>query len=342
MKYDELPKLYEDENNVVYDVRNSEFSVFNKKSEGYVLDDGIVFGKDYPTGSFDYDTYQILNCIKNNTLSLNDVFEIYIPKTYEGENLLRKMILENNYIRPIIKESESDLKENLSKMNANELSDALKMYGIIASGKRKKLLKLALKNVKSTDFENAKYEITEKGLEFIDEFDWIGLYDFCLEKFEFDDFYKFYDENEFENTIELGLKYVIKHQIRANVFEDFEYLCDCMDATSMIHFYDKNKYNALVSEIKYFIEKINPIYDYKEYYKNNKLLKYENIESLKILPGQLDISDVWELFSEIWDERNIENEFISKKEAYEFAQKLFDKKNFDELCEEYIRTVIYK
>lgn len=63
-----LKKIYSDDNNIVYDTRNSPFSIFSRKNTGYVLDEDIIFGKDYPTGSFDYDTYQILLYLKMNLI----------------------------------------------------------------------------------------------------------------------------------------------------------------------------------------------------------------------------------------------------------------------------------
>lgn len=38
---------------------------------------------------------------------------------------------------------------------------------------------------------------------------------------------------------------------------------------------------------------------------------------------------------------NLEREFISKKEAYKFLNELFDEDKFDELCENYLKEVIY-
>lgn len=48
MKKDDLDKLkilYSDDNNVVYDVRNTPFSIFNRENTGYVLDEDIIFWK---------------------------------------------------------------------------------------------------------------------------------------------------------------------------------------------------------------------------------------------------------------------------------------------------------
>jgi hypothetical protein len=38
---------------------------------------------------------------------------------------------------------------------------------------------------------------------------------------------------------------------------------------------------------------------------------------------------------------NLEKEFVSKKEAYEFLNELFDEEKFDELCKNYLNEVIF-
>lgn len=333
-----LKKLYSDDNNVVYDIRNTPYSIFNHKNTGHVLDEDIVFGKDYPTGSFDYDTYQILFYLKKEP-NLDKIFQNLEFKTVHGEHLLRQNIIESNYITPIAS-NDIDFKDELLKMNANELSNILKKHGLTASGKKKKLLKLALENVTALDFDDCEFQLTDNGEKFLKDFEWIDLYDVCLNDFEFDDFYKFIDENESSNVIQTGFDYIDKNLTHAHQCEDFGYVSDCFNARAFIYIFEDDVYGSLKEEIRNYIFRINPIYDYGDYYSFYALLDYHDIEGIKIYSSQLGINNLEDIFNNIWDSMNLEKEFISKKDAYKLLNELFDEDKFDDLCENYLNEVI--
>ena len=46
----------------------------------------------------------------------------------------------------------------------------------------------------SLDFDNCEFELAENGKKFLNDFEWIDLYDVCLNDFEFDDFCDSYNE----------------------------------------------------------------------------------------------------------------------------------------------------
>lgn len=333
-----LKELYSDDEKTIFDLRDTPQSVFNHRNIGHVLDDSINFGKDYPTGSFDYDTYHILKCLKNEP-NLDEIFRKTDLKTIRGESLLRQSIEENTYIKPIASEN-IDLKDEILKMNPSELSDILKKHGIIASGKRKKLVKIALENVTTIDFENCEYELTEKGENFLSEFKWIELYDVCLNKFEFDDYYKFFDENENKELIQMSFDYIDEHLAHAHECEDFEYVLDCMDARRYICEYADDKLEALKEIIKTYIIRVNPVYDYEKYYQLHILIEHGTPDFIYNYALELKIDDLKDLFYNVWDSMNLEKEFISKKEAYEFLNELYGDENFADLSENYINEVI--
>ena len=338
MDFSKLKKIYSDENNVVYDVRNTPYSFLHREARGYVLDEDIVFGKDYPTGSIDYDTFEILSFLKKKPI-LDEYFINFETKTAYGEPLLRKILMEKGYIAPIDSDK-GDFEDELFKMDASELSNMLKKHGIVASGKKKKLLKLALKNITALDFENCQVAVTESGEKFLEDYEWIGLYDICLSDFEFDDFYKFIDENGAEDLIQTALDYIDKHLEHAHECKDFGYVSCCIDARAYVYLYGDDLCQSLKEEIRNYIFRINPIYDYEDYYSIHALLDYYGIEGIGILASQLEIDDLEEIFNDIWDSMNLEKEFVSKKEAYMLLNELFDENKFDDLCEKYLNEVI--
>lgn len=332
-----LKKLYSDGENTVYDVRNTPYSIFNHKNTGHVLDEDIVFGKDYPTGSFDYDTYHILSCLKNHA-SLDEIFENLEIKTVHGEHILRQNLIESGYISPV-SSGDADFEDEISRMSANELSDILKKHGIRASGKKKKLMKLALENATSLDFDGCEFEITGEGERFLSDFEWIGLYDVCLSDFEFDDFYKFLDENETGDLIGTGFAYLDAHLSHAHECKDFGYVSDCIDARANVYGYADETYEALREEIRNYIFRINPVYDYEDYYSMYVLLYYDTVMAIKFYSSKLE-SGLEEVFNGVWDSMELENEFISREDAYKLLNELFDEEKFEDLCENYLNEVI--
>ncbi len=341
MNFKDLPKRYSDENNIVYDIRNTKYSIFNNDHTSHVLNEDIVFGKDYPTNSIDFDTHQILSYFRHGPLSLDRVLNNIELKTLYGEGLLKEIIIENNYLLPTISKDFS-LKEEISKMDASQLTHILRKYGINASGKKKKLVKLALENINLTDIEDCEFTLTDEGLKFLEDYEWIGLYDFSLGDFEFDDFCKYLDENGYEDFIQTSLDYLNEHEKNAHAQKDFGYVCDCYNARIYIFIYCEKDFNALIEDIKHYIFRINPIYDYEDYYSSNSLLDYHDIEEIKILSEQFEIDKLEIIFNEVWDSMNLEKEFIGKKEAYELLEKLFDKEEFDELSNDYLDIILSK
>lgn len=166
------------------------------------------------------------------------------------------------------------------------------------------------------------------------------MYDICLYDFEFNDFYKFIDENESKDMVQTAFEYVDRHLAHAHECEDFEYASVCMNALSLIYAYIDEAYGMIEEEIRHYIFRINPIYDYKEHYHSYCLLDYYDIEGIKIYASEFGIDNLELMFNSIWDSMNLENEFISKKEAFKFLNELFDEEKFHELCENYLNDMI--
>ena len=161
------------------------------------------------------------------------------------------------------------------------------------------------------------------------------------QNFEFDDFYKFLDENESNDLIQMGFEYIDKHLEHAHECKDFGYISNHINARVFIYVYAEDTYESLKEEIKNYIFRINPIYDYEDYYIMYALLNYYDIDSIRSYASQLEIDNLEEIFNNVWDSMNLEKEFVSKKEAYKFLNELYNEEKFDELCENYLKAVIF-
>ena len=107
----------------------------------YVLDKDIVYGKDYPSGYVDWDLYRVLNCMENGHDLDSILFRLNFNSSLSIE-MIKDVLINQNLIESIGSDNTIDIKEEISKLNASELSNLLKKYNIPVSGKKKKLMKL--------------------------------------------------------------------------------------------------------------------------------------------------------------------------------------------------------
>ena len=339
MKESDIPIIYSDDKTVVYDVRDTPYSILNKTNRGYVLDKTIHFGRDYPSGTFEYDLYTIFKKLeKNHDLDYNLHHTFF--RTTMVEDLLKNHIINEEYAERISENIKSD---EIKKMNAPELSQLLKDNGINVAGKKKKLVKIALKNIESLNPNNAEYQLTQKGLEFIKEQNWIDIYDIALECFELNDFYKFHEENDFDTLEELGIAYIDCHIKNAHELKDYCYVMDCITSKKLIYNYTNNKEMLLKEELLQFIYTLNPIYeDYEEYFSNFERIKFEDIENIKKIVEELNIKNLKEIYSDVWDSIDLDEELINKNDSFRYLKRLFDNEKFDDLTSKvYLKNILH-
>ena len=123
----------------------------------------------------------------------------------------------------------------------------------------KKLQKLALKHIPESEFIEGDFKVTDEGRKYLDEFSWIEIYDTALNKFDFNEFYRFLDENEGTKS-DLAVEFSKKHLTKANSNKDFKYCDDSYIALSDSYILNEDMENALKTEIDRFIHRINPKY----------------------------------------------------------------------------------
>ena len=110
----------------------------------------------------------------------------------------------------------------------------LRKNNLKISGKKQELIDRIAKNqIPLDDFKSDKAIVTTDGEEFLQQNQWVDFYDTFLEKFDFNDFVKYLDNNDGE-FIELSLKYLQKHLKLAEMENNSIYIADCIIAQEMI------------------------------------------------------------------------------------------------------------
>lgn len=295
----------------------------------YVLDEDIVFGKDYPSGYPDLDIYHILS-LMNMDEPFSDILSNLKLESSFPEEMMRNILLDQNLIDAVPLDIDE---EGIPKLSPLELSKILKNMGITASGKKKKLLKLVMENKDKLNIASGEYEVTPEGENFLNEFSWIEIYEYCLDYFEFNDYYKFMDEHE-GNPAELTIDYLDEHIKLADEQKDFLYLNDCFESKVKFYLYNEDLELALDEELKTFIRRLNPMHNYIDVYNEYHVFDYDNIDNIHELSTALDL-DVEKLYYDNWDSLSFEKEFISKEEGFRILERLLNSENIIDISEEY-------
>ena len=326
--------MYEDFN-FDEEFHDLEFLMF-EDTERYALDESITSGEGNTSGLIYKDIYTLLDLLDDD-LGDESLFLFYTPESSSDSLSIRNMMLKKGYMNEHSLTSEEKLRM-ISDMPVSELSELLGDAGFNVSGKRKKLLKIASDNISSIEFENV-YHITPEGEKFMKDFEWIDIYEDCLECFEFDDFYNYLNNLETDKSyVEIGLDYVDAHIQNAKKKESFLYLAMCYVAQAFL-FEFTDDVQALNSRIKLFILSLNPIFDYDKIYEEYLLFE-SNVKEIRILLKGNSV-DLKPLFDANWDNQDCDKTVISKEEGFNLLNDLISKKrDSKDFTTEYYETYL--
>ena len=298
----------------------------------HILDWKIKYGsEEYPSGYDVLDCYHILSYIKEKASSFNDVIDAIELNTDDPVNLYFK-----KNISTLIETVDGvDLTQYLNKLNNDDLTTLLSSNNISCHGKKKKLVKLILKNNLIPYNYTGKCRLSKEGEKFLDEMNWIGIYDKYLSKFEFDDFYNNIDHNDdlYNQILVLLDKYLDK---------SFEMLPvdDCYEAISDIYYQINDYESCLIQSLKRFILRLNPSHSYQAFYMEYDVFDEHNIWLIKESLSKLDIN-IEEFFNKIWDEFKLNNYYSTKDVAVTYLNKTLDDLDLKELSDEYYDKYLY-
>ena len=302
---------------------------FNSDSSKFCLEN-IVYGEDYPSQSLNYNMYNVLSALKSDS-DINNIYSnINLIDSYSDETVTG-ILIENNLIQSSI--DEINIKKEASNKSPQELSQLLKQEGIVASGKKKKLVKLAIKHVPAIKF-CSNFTLTDEGEDFLDEFSWFELYDECLSPFDLNDVSKYFDDHEGKDYVQLAEDYIGEHIKLAHHKEDFDYLDDCLISQSLLYMYQEDYQNCLCASLSELILKFNPIYEFEIFYAIYNVFSSIIIENIKKCLEVVNI-DLEPLFYELWDLNDSEIDYAPKEEGFKFLKRALDDEDLDELYDEY-------
>lgn len=335
LNLDGLVPTYTDGENIIYDVRDTPFSIFNHETveHKYLLDPTIDYGRDYPTSYMDHDMYRILNAIKKEGTWNNILSELYSMDNF-NEKVVKQVLIEEEYIK--VKSSNTNIKKIVSHMEINELSELLKKHNINSYGKKNKLIKLVLEKIPHYEYDTSIiFEITSLGEKFLKDYEWISFFDDSLYEFEFDEFSKYLDEHD-GDYINLGLDFTLEHLKFAIEQEDMRYFDICYKTKADIYSYIHDYESSLTENLKRFSYHLNPpYYSYTEIYNKEPIFDSANIDNIEDLILKLNINNLKELFNKIYNALKLEKEYTNNETCFEYLQLALNGEDYQKLNENY-------
>ena len=204
--------------------------MWGPNDDKYKLDD-TYYGKDYPI-SYDIYIFRVLNSIKKHN-NLKIALATAEMKGSATSQLIESTLFETEFINNEVNyENWNEFANN--ELTIPDLKDILRQNNLKISGKKQELIdRISENQIPLDEFESEKVSITPLGEEFLQENSWIKLYDDFLNKFDFNDYVKYLDNNEGE-LIEVTLKYLEEHLKLAKKENDSDYIKDCSIAHDMI------------------------------------------------------------------------------------------------------------
>ena len=204
--------------------------MWGSNDEKYKLDD-TYYGKDYPI-SHDIYVFRILKSLKKHN-SLKIAMAVAGMKGSMTPHAVESQLFMQDLISDEVNYDNWDEFAHDS-LTIKDLKNILRKNNLKISGKKQELIdRIAENQIPLDDFRSDKAIVTLDGEEFLQQNQWIDFYDTFLEKFDFNDFMKYLDNNDGE-FIELVFNYLQEHLKLAEKENNSIYVADCIMAHEMI------------------------------------------------------------------------------------------------------------
>lgn len=204
--------------------------MWGPNDDKYRLDD-TYYGKDYPI-SHDIYIFRVLKSLKKHNnlefaLLTAGMTGAMTPHAVESELHMRDLINDE-----VTYDNWDEFANDC--LTVSDLKDMLRQNNLKVSGKKQELIdRVAENRIPLSEFKSNKVLVTPNGEEFLRQNPWIDFYDTFLDKFNFNDFVKYLDNNG-GDLIDVTIGYLKQHLDLAKKENDLEYIADCSIALEMI------------------------------------------------------------------------------------------------------------
>lgn len=198
---------------------------------------------------------------------------------------------------------------------------------IYCKGHENEIAEFLFENELVESHDNSSVNVTAKGIEYLNSISWIEYYLIFLDRFDFREFDEFM-KVDFWNS---ALEFLDTHYNLAVKRHDLTGQFDAQSSKALYHILTRDMRNALDEEMKLFIIRLNPVHESPDELIFHEALNPVNVSNLNSLLEICEIDDAEKLFIKNWDELDLENPVISKRDSLKYLMDALKLDNLDDL-----------
>lgn len=258
--------------------------------------------------------------------------------TYTGlpANEIIEYLFEDGFISYDLNDKTAEYFFNL--MTVPDLKKILKDHDLKSSGKKEELIHRIRNNLPFKYFLFSELLLTNKGLEFFDEWSWLIDYNRILRNFDLQDFFCYQFEREGEIK-DISIAYLDEHLDIAVKKGDIEYISHCLLAKSDVYKIYKVWENYLDCHMRMF----NLIFIYSDIFASTSFRKYsDEVKEIRNLTKLFDEEAIYDSFERNWNFLHRGDLRINKRNAKVILEKILSRMTVDDLRKFVKKNYYYK
>lgn len=287
-------------------------------------DDSLIDKEKYLLAYQNVGIYDFIRTFEeNNNIELTSSI---IKIDYDfGLDYIKNIVIKEGYISN--ESSNEEIEEYLNSMTVNDLKKILKDNHLTVTGNKSELIERIKEYVPHTSIIETEFQITDKGLDFIESHEDIEFYNLFLKNFYYYEFHEFLDNHE-GNINDISKDFLKQHLHKSVVKKSNKAYTDSINALAFINELDNNLSEGLFYELKKFIIGLNPIFLDESSYNYYQPISKNNIDNINLLLFKGDF-DLKKEFKKAWDSMEINTFIVPYVKSFKTLDKMLSGEDRD-------------
>ncbi len=319
--FDDFKKLNQEQTEKEF---SDYFDKIDSNKNSLLKDESSINKEEYIRAYQDVGVYDFIRTFsENNNMDLTNSI-IKIDYDFK-QDYIKNLVTSEGYITNELDSEEFE--DYLNSLKVNDLKSILKDNHLTVTGNKSELINRIKEYVPSTNILESDYQITKKGLEFVDSHEDIEFYNLFLKNFYYYEFKKFLDEHT-GSINEISTEFLEKHLHNSVVKKNHKAYTDSINALAYINELYNNTSIGLYYELKKFIIGLNPIFVDESNYNYYQPISKNNIDNIHILIFKGDF-DLKEEFKKAWDNMEIDTFLVPFEKSFKTLDQMLSGEDRD-------------